>query len=53
MIRISGTVDKPKATSLVVIFHSLFKEELLQTKKFFEFFYILAIEKIDKMMVKM
>ena len=36
----------------VVIFHSLFKEELLQTKDFFEFFYILAIEEMDKMMVK-
>ena len=51
MIKIRGKVDKPK--HLVVIFRSLFKEELLQTKRFSEFFYILTIEKIDKIMVKM
>ena len=37
-------------TGFVVIFCSLFKEELFQTKKFVVFFYILAI---DKIMVKM
>ena len=37
---------------LVVISCSLFKAELLQTKTF-EFFYILAIEEIDKIRVKM
>ena len=37
MIKISGKVDKPNTTGLVMIFRSLFKEELLQTifKKIF------------------
>ena len=38
---------------LEVIFHSLFKEDLLKTKKNWgEFFYILAIEEIDKITMK-
>ena len=37
MIRISGKVDKTHTTGLVVIFRSLFKEELLQIKFFLSF----------------
>ena len=45
-------INQTFTTGLVVIFLSLFREELLQTKCF-EFFYVLAIEEIDKIMVKM
>ena len=48
MMKISGKVDKQDTTGLVVISRSLFTEELLQIKHFSKFFYILAIEEIDK-----
>ena len=47
MRKMSGKVDKSNThNEFLIIFRSLFKEELLQTKKIFEFFYILAIEEI-------
>ena len=49
MIKISEKwINQTLTTGLVVIFCSLFTVELFQTKYFFEFFYIFAIEEIDK-----
>ena len=49
MIKISGKwINQTLTTGLVVIFRSLFKEELLQTKHFWSFSTFFAIEETDK-----
>ena len=45
-------VDDKSNKSLVVLFCYLFKQELFQTKKDFDFSYILASEEIDEIIMK-
>ena len=53
MIKINGKVDKLKTYNGFSSNFVLYSRKNFFRLKFFEFFYILAIEEINKMMVKM